>query len=78
MKAAVLHPEQGSREATPSSGKKAPFDVTVHITKEGVKGEKRCKQLPQGITTDHDDGNNGEAGGSNAWRVSTTAHSDKR
>jgi hypothetical protein len=39
--AAKLHPTQGSREVTPSSGKEAPSDVAVHHTKEGTKGGKK-------------------------------------
>jgi hypothetical protein len=48
---------------TPSNDKEVSSDVVVHRAKEGVKGgKKRHKQGPQGITTDHDDGNDGEAG----------------
>jgi hypothetical protein len=39
-----LHPAIGSWEVTPSSGKEALSDVTVHDAKKGAKGsKKRCK-----------------------------------
>jgi hypothetical protein len=66
-KAVVLHPAQGSREATPSNSNEALSDVTVHSAKDGAKGgKKRCMQHPQGatITIDHDDGNYEKAGSS--------------
>jgi hypothetical protein len=34
----ILHPAQGSREATPSNDKEAPSDVSAHCAQEGVKG----------------------------------------
>jgi hypothetical protein len=74
----VLHPAQGSREATLSSDKEASLDVAVHRAKEGVEGgKKRCKQWPQVTMTDHNDGNNGEAGGSSVRCILTTTHNDK-
>jgi hypothetical protein len=74
-------PIQRSKEAILSSGKVAPSDVATHSDKEGVRGDKkRCKQHLQGdaTMTSHDDGNDGEAGGSSVRRSSTTARSDKR
>jgi hypothetical protein len=68
-------------EATPSSGVGASFDVTIHRGREGVKGgTKRCKQRLQGATTttNHDNGNDGEAGSSNVRCILTAARSDKR
>jgi hypothetical protein len=56
-------------------------DVAVHSTKEGFKGgKKRRKQRPQGdmTMTDHNDGNNGKASGSDVGRVATVEHSNKR
>jgi hypothetical protein len=50
-KATVLCPAQFNREVTPSSGKEAPSNVTIHGAKEGVMGgKKRCKNRPQGTT----------------------------
>jgi hypothetical protein len=65
---------------TLSSVKEALPDITVHRAKEGIKGDKkRCKQRPQETmtTTDHDDGNEWEAGGFDVRRISITANSDK-
>jgi hypothetical protein len=65
---------------TPSSGKEALSDVAVHRAKEGINGDKkRRKQCPQETMTktDHDDSNDGEAGGSGVRHISTAAHSDK-
>jgi hypothetical protein len=78
--AVVLCHAQGSREVTLSSGEGALSDVTIHRGREGVKGgKKRCKQRLQGAmaTTDHDDGNDGEAGGSGVRHVLSAGHSDK-
>jgi hypothetical protein len=77
----VLHPAQESREVTPSSGEGASSDVTIDSGREGIKGsKKRCKKRLQGAktTTDHDDGNDGEACGSSVRHTPTAAHSDKR
>jgi hypothetical protein len=54
------------------------FDIAIHSNKEG--GKKRRKQRPQGTTTtiNHDNGNNGVAGGSGVRHILTTVHSDKR
>jgi hypothetical protein len=43
-----LHPAPSSKEATKSSGKEAPFDVTIHNAKDEAKGsQKRHKQHSQ-------------------------------
>jgi hypothetical protein len=74
----MLCPTQGSREATPSSGRETPSDIAAHDTQEGIKGgKKRCKQRLQGTMTTTDD-NDGEAGGFGRTRASTAARSDKR
>jgi hypothetical protein len=43
-KAAELLPIQGSREATPSSGKETSPDVDIHNTKEGAMGSKKRRK----------------------------------
>jgi hypothetical protein len=77
-KAAELHPTQGSKEATPSSGKETSSDVVIRSTKEGAKGsKKRHKQCPQGATatTDHDDGDgNDRKAGSSSRGASRLPH----
>jgi hypothetical protein len=66
------------KEATPSSGERTPFDVAIHSDREGVKGiTKRCLQWAT-TTIDHDDGNDGEVGGSGVRSIPTAAGSDKR
>jgi hypothetical protein len=78
--AVTLLPTQGSKEVTLSSSKEAPSGVAIHSTKDGIKGgKKRHKQHPQGAmtTTDHNDGNYGKVGGSDAEHIATTAHSDE-
>jgi hypothetical protein len=63
--AVKLLPTPGSGEATPRSGREAPFDVAIHDAKEGVKGgKKRHKQCPQW--------------GSSVGRVTIAARSGKR
>jgi hypothetical protein len=39
-KATELHPAQGSREVTLSSGKETPSDVDIHSAKEGAKAAR--------------------------------------
>jgi hypothetical protein len=76
--AVTLLPTQGSKEVTLSSSKEAPSGVAIHSTKDGIKGgKKRHKQHPQGAMTmtNHNDGNYGKVGGSDAERIVTTAHS---
>jgi hypothetical protein len=78
--AVVPFPTQRRREVIPSSDEGASSNVTTHNSKEGIKGDKkRCKQHLQGAatTTDHDDGNDGKAGGSGVRRSLTTTRSDK-
>jgi hypothetical protein len=80
-KVVMLHPAEGSREVTSSGGKESLSDVAIHSAKEGIKGgKKRCKQHPQGTTTttDHNNGNDGEASGSSVRCILIAAHSDKR
>jgi hypothetical protein len=77
----MLCQTQGRREVTPSSGEGAPSDIAIHCSRESIKGgKKRHKQRLQGsmTMTDHDDGNNGEAGCSSVRCASTIAHNDKR
>jgi hypothetical protein len=76
----MLRPAQRSREVTPSSGKGVPSDVTIHSSREGIHGGKKRhkKRLPGATTmTNHNDGNNGEAGGSGVRHISTATRSDK-
>jgi hypothetical protein len=76
-----LCPAPSSKEATPSSGKEASFNATVHEAKVGAKGgKKRCKQHPQQVmvTADYDGGNDEEAGGSGMGHIATTTLSSKR
>jgi hypothetical protein len=40
----MLHPDQGSREAAPSSDKGAPSNITIHNDKEGNKGGKKRRK----------------------------------
>jgi hypothetical protein len=75
------HPNQRSREVTPISGEGASSDVATRSGREGVKGGKMWyKQCLKGAMTmtGHDDGNDGEAGGSGVRCSSATARSDKR
>jgi hypothetical protein len=66
------------KEATPSSGERTPFDIAIHSDREGVKGRtKRCLQWASTMI-DHDDGNDGEVGGSDVRSILTAARSDKR
>jgi hypothetical protein len=70
------HWTQRSREATPG----VLSDVSTHSGREGIKGGKKMlKQCLQGAVTmtGHDDGNDGEAGGSGKRRISIVAHHDK-
>jgi hypothetical protein len=60
--AAELHPFPGSRGATPSSGKKAPSDITIRGVEEGAKGGK--KRYKQHLLGDYSDSNNDETAGS--------------
>jgi hypothetical protein len=64
---------------TPSSGREAPFDITMQRAREGTEGgKKRRKQRPQLATTtaDYDDDNNGKVGGSSTGHVATAMNSD--
>jgi hypothetical protein len=70
--AVMLRPASGSREATPSSDRETPSDITAHSTQEG--GKKRHKQPLQGTTTDSNDG---KAGDSGMRRTPTAARNDK-
>jgi hypothetical protein len=64
---------------TTSSNKEVPPNVAVHRTKKGVEGgKKRCKWRTQVTTTDCDNANDGEVGGSDVRCISTAAHGDKR
>jgi hypothetical protein len=76
--AVVPRPTQRSGEVILSSGKGAPSNVATHTSING--GKKRREQRLQGAATmtGHDDGNNGEAGGSDVRCSSTAACSDKR
>jgi hypothetical protein len=74
------HPAQGSREVIPSNGKWVPFDIAIHIAKEGVKGgKKRFKQHPQGATstTNHDDSNYGKEDSSGMGCITTATDDNK-
>jgi hypothetical protein len=63
---------------TPSSGRKASFNIAVQRDREGTKGSKRrCKQRPQGATT-MVDGDNEEAGGFGVAHVTTIVGRSKR
>jgi hypothetical protein len=47
-------------------------DITVHRTKEGVKGsKKRCKKHHKETMTHHDDNNDGEVGSLGMRCIST-------
>jgi hypothetical protein len=37
----VLHPTQGSREPTLSSGEGAPSDIAIHSGREGIKASRK-------------------------------------
>jgi hypothetical protein len=69
----MLRPPPGSREATPSSDKRASFDVAAHYAQEG--GNKRRKQRLQGTITmtSHDDTRNWDTGETSVRRTATTA-----
>jgi hypothetical protein len=70
----ILHPTQGSKEATLNSDRETLSDIT---TQEGNKGrKKRRKQHLQG-TMPMTDGNDSEAGDSDVRHISTTARSNK-
>jgi hypothetical protein len=60
--AVMLHPTQGSREVTPSSGRETPFNIATHGTQEGIKGSKMTHKRHFKWTMTMTDSNNGEAG----------------
>jgi hypothetical protein len=37
----VLHPTQGNKEPTLSSGEGAPSDIAIHNGREGIKGGRK-------------------------------------